>query len=231
MFNETFSLVPGTSHTISAGAKISPYTSQLCSPHQTELPSEARLTRSYGDTAYDTYRSRHQSITALTAQLESHALSVQRRPSYTSDYQDEPSRFDLPSADRDEGYCEGPDTAIATFPDSGDFYPAHYSLGISDLCAISSPSPSLSLQAQVYSADGTQRRQRQALIRLQYLAKGTSDLAMRVEECHPSSLAMPSDFTPRSGSMCVITNGRIEKDRRRSYAAVRKLPKMRKERR
>ncbi|KAK5945813.1 hypothetical protein PMZ80_003021 [Knufia obscura] len=227
MFNENFSFVSGTSDPLSAD--ISPFTSRCASPHHTEFPPEAR--RSYRDTRYDTYRPRHQSITALTAQLESHILADRRRPSYTSDYQDEPSPSEIPSAEQDEGYYEGPDTPSTTSSDySAEFDPALYDLGMSDLSATSSPRPSLSLEAQACSSHSLRRRQRTALIRLQCLAKRTPDLAMLIEECHPSSLPMPSDFTPRSGSTCSITSGRIEKDRRRS-SAVHRSPKMRKERR
>lgn len=230
MFNENFSFVSGTSDPISASAEISPYTSRCASPHHAEFPPEAR--RTYRDTRYDTHRPRHQSITALTAQLESHILSDRRRPSCISDYQDEPSPPEYPCAEQDEGYYEGPETPSTISSNySGDFDPALYDLGMSDLSATSSPRPSLSLEAQAYSSHSLRRRQRTTLIRLQCLAKRTPDLAMLIEECHPSSLPMPSDFTPRSGSTCSVTSGRIEKETRRSSAAVRKSPKMRKERR
>ena len=230
MFNENFSFVSGTSNPISASTEISPYTSRCVSPHQSEFPFEAR--RSYRDTRYDTYRPRHQSITALTAQLESHILSDRRRTSYTSDYQDEPSPSEYPTAEQDEGYFEGPETPTTSSSDcSADFDPALYDLGMSDLSATSSPRPSLSLEAQACSSHSLRRRQRTALIRLQCLAKRTPDLAMLLEECHPSSLPMPSDLTPRSGSTCSPTSGRIEKESRRGSAAVRKSPKMRRERR
>lgn len=230
MFNENFSFISSTSDPISASADISPYASRCASPHQAEFPPEAR--RSYRDTRYDTYRPRHQSITALTAQLESHILSDRRRPSYASDYQDEPSPSEFLSAEQDEGYFEGSGTPTTTASDySVEFDPALYDLGMTDLSATSSPRPSLSLEAQACSSHSLRRRQRTALIRLQCLAKRTPDLAMLLEECHPSSLPMPSDLTPRSGSTCSITSGRIEKERRRSSAAVRKSPKMRKERR
>lgn len=228
MFNENFSFVSGTVEPISISADISPYTSRCSSPHQSDFPSDPRSQRSYRDTRYDTYRPRHQSITALTAQLETHGLSERRRPSYTSDYQDEPSPADFASAEQDEGYYEGPETPSTT-SSADEFDPSLYDLSMSDISATSSPRPSLSLEAQAYSSHSIRRRQRQALIRLQCLAKRTPDLAMLIEECHPSSLPMPSDLTPRSGSSSV--GGRIEKERRRSSAVVRKSPKMRKERR
>lgn len=221
MFNENFSFVSGTADPISASTDISPYTSRCSSPHP----------RSYRDTRYDSCRPRHQSITALTAQLESHDLSDQRVPSYASLYQDEPSPVEYPSADQDEGYYEGPDTPASSSSEySSEFDPTMYDLSMSDLSATSSPRPSLSLEAQSYCSHSMRRRQRQALIRLQCLAKCTPDLAMLIEECHPSSMPLPGDVTLRSGSTCSITSGRIEKERRRS-SAVRKSPKMRKERR
>ena len=225
MFNENFSFVSGSADPLSASVDVSPYTSRSSSPHQTEFPSEARNYRSYRDTRYDSYRPRHQSITALTAQLESHDLSDRRRPTYiVSD--------ECASVDDDEGYGEGPGTPTTTSSDySDDFDPTLYDLSMTNLSVTSSPRPSLSLEAQSFSSHSIRRRQRQALIRLQCMAKRTPDLAMLIEECHPSSLPLPNDFTPRSGSTCSITSGRVEKERRRSSAAIRKSPKSRRERR
>lgn len=221
MFNENFSFVSGTADPISASTDISPYTSRCSSPHP----------RAFRDTRYDSHRPRHQSITALTAQLESHDLSEQRAPSYSSLYQDEPSPIDYASVDQDEGYYEGPETPASSSSEySSEIDPSLYDLSMSDLSATSSPRPSLSLEAQSYCSHSMRRRQRQALIRLQCLAKCTPDLAMLIEECHPSSMPLPGDISIRSGSACSVTSGRIEKERRRS-SAVRKSPKMRKERR
>lgn len=225
MFNENFSFVSGASDPISASADISPYTSRCSSPHQSEFP------RSYRDTRYDAYRPRHQSITALTAQLESHDLSERRRPLYIEHDDASPAEF-VSAADQDEGYYEGPGTpTTASSEFSDEFDPILYDLSMSDISATSSPRPSLSLEAQAVSPHSIRRRQRQALIRLQCLAKRTPDLAMLIEECHPSSLPMPSDFVPRSGSTSSMTSGRIEKERRRSSAAVKKSPRVRKDRR
>lgn len=226
MFNENFSFVSGTSDPIFASAEVSPNTSRCSSPHQTEF------SRSYRDTRYDSYRPRHPSITGLTAQLESHVLSDQRRRSNTSSYQDESSPAEFASADQDEGYYEGPDTPTTCASEySDDFDPTLYDLSMSDFSATSSPRPSLSIEAQAFSSHSIRRRQRQALIRLQCLAKRTPDLAILIEECHPSSLPMPSDFVPRSGSTCSVANGRIDKEQRRSNPAMRKSSKARKERR
>lgn len=241
MFNENFSFVSGSSAPISVSANpvhstdISPFTSRCSSPHQADFP-EHRLPRSHRDTRYDSYRPRHPSVTALTAQLESHALYERRRPSYTSDYQDELSPVDFPSAEHDEGYYEGPETPSSTTSSdfSIDVDPTLYDLSMSDGSATSSPRPSLSLEAQAFCSHSQRRRQRQALIRLQCLAKRTPDLAMLIEECHPSSMPLLGDATwsasTRAGSACSITSGRIEKDRKTSGVAVRKSPKMRRQR-
>lgn len=228
MFNENFSFVSGTSDPVSASTDISPYTSRCSSPHL----GESRFPRNFRDTRYDSYRPRHQSITALTAQLESHDLSDDRRISCTSSYQDEPSPADYSSIDQDEGYYEGPDTPASSSSEysCSDIDPSLYDLSMSAISVTSSPRPSLSLEAQSYSSHSMRRRQRQALIRLQCLAKCTPDLAMLIEECHPSSMPLP-DITLRSGSTCSITSGRVEKEPRRRSSAVRKSPKMRKERR
>lgn len=225
MFNEHFSFVSGTTNPLVVSTNVSPYTSRCSSPTRSDMPSEAHLPRAYRDTRYDSYRARRQSITTLTAQLESHDLSERRTPSYTPVYHDEPS------VEHDEGYYEGPETpASSTSSDySSDFDPSLYDLSMSDMSVTSSPRPSLSLEAQSYSSHSMRRRQRQTLIRLQCLAKCTPDLAMLIEECHPSSMPLPSDLTPRSGSACSTTSSRIDKEHRRS--AVRKSPKMRKERR
>lgn len=228
MFNENFSFASHAAEPLSTSTDISPYNSRSSSPHHIGVPVEVRHTRSYRDTRYDTYRPRHPSITALTAQLESHALA-ERKLSYTSDFQDELSPSEIRSAvDQDEGYYEGPETPNTVASD--DFDPTLYDLSMSDFSMTSSPRPSLSLEAQAYSSHSVRRRQRQALIRLQCLAHRTPDLAMLIEECHPSSLPMPSEVTPRSGSTCSISTGRVEKERRRSSAVVKKSPRMRKQR-
>lgn len=226
MFNANFSFSSAQTEPVTHSADISPYNSRCSSPHQVDFPPEIQSSRTYRNLQYDIYRPRHSSITALTSQLESHNL-VDRRPSYALDYEDEPTPSFTPVAvDQDEGYYEGPETPTTSASD--DFDPTLYDLSMSDLSATSSPRPSLSLEAQAYSSYSMRRRQRQALIRLQCLANRTPDLAILIEECHPSSLPMPSDVTPRSGSTCSITSGRIEKERRKSSAAVRRLPRMRK---
>lgn len=230
MFNENFSFVSGTSDPLSASADISPYTSRCSSPHQSEFPSDVRSARTYRDTRYDMFRPRHPSITALTMQLESHDISERRQSSTPSDNQDEVPPTGFASADYDEGYYEGPSTPTTVSSEfSDEFDPSLYDLSMFGTSATSSPRPSLSLEAQAFSSHNARRRQRQSLIRLQCLAKRTPDLAMLIEECHPSSL--PCDYTPRSTSICSVSSGRIEKERRKSVAASRRSPKFRRDRR
>lgn len=225
MFNTNFSFSSAQSEPVVESTEISPYNSRCPSPHQVEFTPDIRSSRTYNGYQYEIHRPRHPSITALTSQLESHNL-VDQRLSYAPDDEDEQNSSSMPNAiDQDEGYYEGPDTPSTS---SDDFDPTLYDLSMSDLGATSSPRPSLSLEAQAYSSHSMRRRQRQALIRLQCLASRTPDLAMLIEECHPSSLPMPCEVTPRSGSTCSITSGRVEKERRRSSAAVKRLPRMRK---
>lgn len=204
---------------------ISPFTSRCPSP-QIRRRSQHRSTR---DTRFDAYRTaRNQSITALTAQLQSHALSEATASFITAE--DEQSNE---SEQEDEGFYEAPDTPATSVSDaSSDFDPTLYDLSMSEMSATSSPRPSLSLEAQASSSYTMRRRQRQALVRLQCIARRTPDLAMLIEECHPSSLPLPSDsmwsVTPRSNSTCSVTGttcGRIEKER---SVSVRKMPRMRK---
>ncbi|RJE17170.1 hypothetical protein PHISCL_10493, partial [Aspergillus sclerotialis] len=132
-------------------------------------------------------------------------------------------------------YCEGPDTPATTVSDlsydSSEIDPTLWDLSMSDtMVATSSPRPSLSLEAQALSSYTMRRRQRQALVRLQCLATRTPDLAMLIEECHPSSLPLEtailkaySSSKGRSDSTCSISgagpcgnatsSGRIEKER------------------
>jgi hypothetical protein len=251
MFNENFSFGSSSDPTglrlsieECTSADISPYTSRCSTPQSSRGPSMRR------DSRFDAYRSapRHPSITALTSQLQSQALDDMdlRTPSPP------PSELSSSSdsAADDEGYCEGPDTPATTLSDysydSGEVDPRYWELSMSDaMVATSSPRPSLSLEAQALSSYTMRRRQRQALIRLQCLASRTPDLAMLIEECHPSSLPLETDLIKAYGSGRGRNNsstslsgfglggsgtssGRIEKERTGSLAAVRKQPRMRK---
>ena len=228
-------------------SEISPFTSRCSSPHPSRAPAARR------DSRFDAYRyagaPRHPSITALTAQLQSQALADPEMRSPSPPLSDAASPTEsVVDPDTDEGFYDGPDTPATTVSDysydSSDFDPTLWDLSMSDtMVATSSPRPSLSLEAQALSSYTMRRRQRQALVRLQCLASRTPDLAMLIEECHPSSLPLETDSvraygaTGRSDSTASVSglglanatgNGRIEKERSGSIAAVRKAPRMRK---
>lgn len=248
MFNENFSF--GSSPKAAAlalsieectSAEISPFTSQCPSPRSAHAPLARR------DSRFDSYRStpRHPSVTALTAQLQSHALNDLEMRSPSPPPSDMASPSESETVD-DEGYYEGPDTpatAISDFSyESNDIDPTLWDLSMSDtMVATSSPRPSLSLEAQALSSYTMRRRQRQALVRLQCLATRTPDLAMLIEECHPSSLPLETGILKaygskgRSESSAGVglagnggNSGRIEKERSTSVALARRPPRMRK---
>lgn len=247
MFDENFSFgTSAQSPTLAlsvedcTSADISPFTSRCSSPRSSSRPAARR------DSRFDSYRyvgaPRHPSVTALTAQLQSHALTdIEMGSPPPSDMPPSSSSSDT---DGDEGFYDGPETPATNLSDfsyqSDDVDPTLWDLSMSDsLNATSSHRPSLSLEAQALSSYTMRRRQRQALIRLQCLATRAPDLAMLIEECHPSSLPLETDSVraytkERSESVCSYagllgsTNGRIEKERHGSIAAVRKAPRMRK---
>lgn len=134
------------------------------------------------------------------------------------------------SNSEDEGYFEGLETSTSTLSDSSDD-PSLYDLSMFDINVTSSSRPSLSLEEQAISPHSIRRRQRQVLIRLQCLVKQAPDLAMLMEECHPSST--PDDIcwsvTSRPGSAGNVTSGRVEKACR-DRVMVRKNTRMRKSR-
>lgn len=229
-------------------ADISPFTSRCSSPYRSRTPALRR------DSRFDTHRhsgsSRRPSISAVTAQLQSHGLNdtEMRSPSLPPSDITSPAESTLDTdADADEGFCEGPDTPATTVSDLSydyiDVDPTLWDLSMSDaMIATSSPRPSLSLEAQALSSYTMRRRQRQALVRLQCMVSRTPDLAMLIEECHPSSLPLETDLirayskaqseSPSSVTGSGLTSGgnagRIEKERSASMAAVRKAPRMRK---
>lgn len=249
MFNENFSFGSSPTPPLLAlnthdctSSDISPFTSRPCSPH-------SRTRATHRDTRFDTYRSaeapRHSSITAITAQLQSQALNDIVMDSPPSTLDDFPSSSSASDTDPDEGFYDGPETPATTLSDDSfevhEFDPTLWDLSMSDtMVATSSPRPSLSLEAQALSSYTMRRRQRQALVRLQCLATRTPDLAMLIEECHPSSLPYESEVLRaysskgRSASVCSQSatfsapSGRVDKERSGSLATVRKTPRMRK---
>ncbi|KAL2395292.1 hypothetical protein ABEF93_003438 [Exophiala dermatitidis] len=211
MFNENFSFAtsphsPTPSDSVDDGtsADISPTTSRCPSP-KSRSPAACR------DTRFDAYRqassSRHPSITALTEQLQSQALHDIEMPSPSLSPSEAASpAASTPDTEADEGFYDGPDTPATAFSDffePTELDPTLWDLSMSDtMIPTSSPRPSLSLEAQAMSSYTMRRRQRQALIRLQCMVSRAPDLAMLIEECHPSSLPLGPDTEPvhRGGS-------------------------------
>ncbi|EXJ95117.1 hypothetical protein A1O1_00236, partial [Capronia coronata CBS 617.96] len=207
MFNENFSFgssPPSPSLSVSASveectsADISPFTSRCSSPN-------SRTPAPFRDTRFDTYRyagnPRNPSVTALTARLQSQALNDTEMPSPSLPPSETGSPAvstpETPDTDADEGFYEGPGTPATAYSDCyepTEIDPALWDLSMSDsVVATSSPRPSLSLEAQALSSYTMRRRQRQALIRLQCMVSRAPDLAMLIEECHPSSLPLGPD--------------------------------------
>ena len=202
MFNANFSFLPSTTPTARApqssqfsGTSISPTTSRSPSPHQSfahersAASSSRRLSR---DTRYDAYRTRQSSVTAITAQLQSHVISTDHTASPTLSSPGLATPSDV-SLEADDSVFDGPNTPASTATDyssADDFDTTQWDLAMTDLEPTSSPRPSLSLEAQALSSFTQRRRQRQALVRLQCLARRAPDLAMLLEECHPSSMPL-----------------------------------------
>ena len=238
MFDENFSFLSSTADpiTVASGdcsADISPFTSRCSSPRYPDHSRQSQPSRRR-DSYFDTYRSpRHPSVTALTAQLQHHVIDDESYPG-------SPESMASPSEstpDHDEGFYEGPDTPDTSYSDYvSDVDPNVWDLSMTSMGATSSPRPSLSLEAQANSSYTMRRRQRQALVRLQCLAKRTPDIAMLLEECHPSSLPLYSEnmwegSKSRSNSTISLgptSGGRISKDKSTGTGTVRKLPRMRK---
>ena len=228
MFNENFSFLssrdapPPVNLDECLSTDISPFNSRCSSPRFLEQLSQQQSRR---DSRFDTYRPpRHPSVTALTTQLEHHGINDISRP-------DSPLSMPSPDSvfDQDEGFYDGPETPMTNYSDDGDFDPSLWDL--SHAGVTSSPRPSMSLEAQALSSYTQRRRQRQALVRLQCLAKRAPDIAMLLEECHPSSLPLASETTyskSRSNSTISLPTtsnpSRVEK----ASASVRKQVKMRK---
>lgn len=234
MFDANFTFIspPPTTNSVNAtnctSTDISPFTSRCGSP---SLAPDERLYTSRPtfrrDSNFDHYGPpRHSSVGALTAQLEHHGLSEMSLPQ-------SPVSLSESNEDQDEGFYDGPETPSTNYSDYGsEFDPSIWDLSMSDLSVTSSPRPSLSLEAQALSSYTQRRKHRQALVRLQCLAKRAPDIAMLIEECHPSSLPLMGEI-PKSRSNSAISlgatgNGRIEKDRSTSAAAARKPQRMRK---
>lgn len=235
MFNENFSFVASISTSTPFDISeypptdVSPFTSRSSSPR----PHHAHSTTPYlqhRDTRYDTSRAlRHPSITALTAQLGTHALTADDITTSTPTTRGSVSSVtDLDTDTADEGFFEGASTPPSDY--DADFDHSLFDLTMTNLHATSSPRPSLSLEAQTLSSYTQRRRQRQALVRLQCLVKRAPDLAMLIEECHPSSMPLSSDHSWQSGSRSSRSSStaNVARDEKDRWSNVRKVPRIRK---
>jgi hypothetical protein len=233
--NWNFSISPPATEpldtTQGTSTDISPFTSRCGSPSL--APHERDYVSRYASRRCSDFdhngNSRHPSVTALTTQLEHHGISHMSQP-------DSPVSLSE-NEDQDEGFYDGPDTPSTNYSDYGsDFDPSLWDLNMADLSVTSSPRPSLSLEAQALSSFTQRRKHRQALVRLQCLAKRAPDIAMLIEECHPSSLPVMGEAPwnvskSRSNSaisLGITSNGRIEKEKPTSAASMRKPQRMRK---
>jgi hypothetical protein len=241
MFDENFSFLSSTSNTnsISYGdctsSDISPFTSRSSSPrsylHNSSISARSTQGLTRRDSRFNSITSIHSipSITALTAQLESHALSSEAADFIGSPTASTPSYSDF----SDEGFVDGPAPSDTDL----DYDPGLWDLSTSDLNITSTPRNSIGVNN--IPSFSLRRRQRQSLVRLQCLAQRTPDLMMLAEECHPSSLPMPEEpvwgnSTKRqhSVSMSSLSTGgragtRVEKERSPA-ATVKRTPRMRK---
>ena len=234
MFDVNFSFLSSTTipsssisnDTASSSLEVSPFSSRCSSPlpqlnQQLLSPTLALRQR---DSRFDSTPSliklevpRHPSVTALTAEFESHVLGGSSDFSVSSStYSDVPT----PSTELDEvdeGFVEPLDPHTSSSIDNT-FDPSFWDLSMANLNTTSCPSDSLPSFA-------LRRRQRQALMRLQCLARRTPDLAMLMEECHPSSLPLMDKGRAKSISG---SSGRIEKERSNSASVIQRTPRMRK---
>lgn len=234
MFDENFSFISTTTSPFSCvsneidpcSTDISPFSSRCpspISPPRTQAFPSALAIRQRDD-RFNSRPSltklnlpRHPSIIALTGDLESQVVSC------PSDHSTPP----CPYADNsppntelevlDPGFGEPADHRTVPSSRADSFDPSLWDLSMADLNTTSYPSdlsPPYTLR----------RRQRQALMRLQCLGKRAPDLAILVEECHPSSLPMVGKVRAKS----ISSGGRIEKERAPSVSVVKRTPRMRK---
>lgn len=235
MFDDNFSFLSSTSSppscgsndTVSSSADISPFSSRCSSPLLQPVRPISAFPFRQRDDRFNTRPSltklnvpRHPSITALTAEFESHVLDS---PSDLSTPPFSSSNLSTPNTeleDLNEGFVEPADhrSSSSSCSSANSFDPSLWDLSMAVLHTTSYPSDSLPTHA-------LRRRQRQALARLQCLAKRAPDLAILVEECHPSSLPMVVNGRAKSISS---GGGRVEKERMNSIGMMRRIPRMRK---
>lgn len=233
MFDKNFSFLSSTSSPPSCASTdnvlsspdLSPFSSRCPSPllHPSQPPTSSPLAFRQRDNRFNSRPSltllsvpRHPSITALTSDFEAQLLDSPSDLSVSSSAYSDVSTPGTDLDDLDEGFVES-NHHHNSLSDSA-FDPLLWDLSMADLNTTSFPSnsaPSFTLR----------RRQRQALMRLQCLTKRAPDLAILVEERHPSSLPMMDKKRAKSISS---GSGRIEKDRTVGASVVKRMPRMRK---
>ena len=234
MFDENFSFLSSTTSpsscpsndTAPSSPGVSPFSSRCSSPipRPAEQTFTSSLTFRQRDNRYDSRPSftnihvpRHPSITALTAEFDSQVLHT---PSDFVTSSLSYSTISTPNTDL-EDLEEGSTETMHhyTSPTSNDvFDPSLWDLNMPNLNTTSFPLDSP-------PSFGLRRRQRQALVRLQCLARRAPDLAILMEECHPSSLPLMDKGRARSTSGA---SGRVEKERSSSANVAKRLPRIRK---
>jgi hypothetical protein len=241
MFDENFSFLSSTSNTNSnsygdcTSSDVSPFTSRSSSPRpglrNSSISARSAQALPYRDSRFNSVTSipSNASITALTARLESHALSSELTDFTGSPVPTTPSYSDF----SDEGFVDGPTSSDTDL----EYDPTLWDLSTPDLNITSTPRNSIGVNN--LPSFSLRRRQRQALVRLQCLAQRTPDLMMVVEECHPSSLPLPGEPVwgsaakrQHSLSMSGLSTGRragtrVEKERL-PCTTVKRTPRMRK---
>jgi hypothetical protein len=230
MFDENFSFLSSPSgpcscssnDTLPSSPDLSPFSSRCSSPLPQTTQHHSSFVLRQRDDRFNSARPslgminvpRHPSITALTAEFESQNLESPSDLSSPSSPYSDVSTPNTEIEDLDEGFGE-PDYS-ESLSRSSTFDPSLWDLSMAELNTTSYPSDS-------FPSFSVRRRQRQALVRLQCLARRAPDLAMLVEECHPSSLPMMEGGRAKS-----ISGGRIGKERSGGAGVVRKMPRMRK---
>lgn len=232
MFDENFSFLSSatgpssctSNDTAPSSLDVSPLSSRCSSPLPQPYKQFSSLVYRERDNRFNMRPSlnqvnvpRHPSITALTTGFESQVLDSSPDFSTSSPPYSNVSTPNTELDDLDEGFAE-PDHHDTPSLGDNTFDPSLWDLSMADLNTTSYPSDALPSFA-------LRRRQRQALVRLQCLARRTPDLAMLVEECHPSSLPLMDKGRSKSISSA---SGRIEKERSGGGSVVKRMPRMRK---
>lgn len=238
MFDENFSFLASASTTTPPRiTEIDPRSSDL-SPFSSRCPSPVNKTSQNSFSL--TFRQRHQvrdvrptsidtiglrqPMATLTTELESRVLQSPAESSTSSLPQSAQSTPDTELEDAEDQFEAS--VYSRKLLDGADEYldplsPWEMTKG-SEIDSLPSPMPA---ELSMPPSFALRRRQRQALGRLQCLARKAPGLAMLIEECHPSSLPMMD--RGRARSITSAGGGRIEKERRNSTktSVVKRLTK------